>query len=134
MSSLLIYQVVPDATGHCFWFTSQDVSLPTETSQAKQKARKQAIRRPCLCRRTEYLGRTLDSLANLPGLDKVTVYVSQDGHDIAVGDLVQQYGQGSLAPPRTSFFDHWQRDRVPQLGPDQARHAKLACVSAYISF
>lgn len=79
-----------------------------------------------MCCRTEYLGQTLDSLSSLSGLDKVTVYVSQDGHDIAVGDLVQQYGQGSLAPPRTSFFDHWQRDRVPQLGPNQARHAKLA--------
>lgn len=56
----------------------------------------------------------------------MTVYLSQDGHDIAVGDLVQHYGQGSLAPPHTSFFDHWQRDRVPQLGPNQARQSKLA--------
>lgn len=53
------------------------------------------------------------------------MYVSQDGHDVAVGDLVQQYGQGALAPPHTSFFDHWQRDRVPQLGPDQARDVNL---------
>lgn len=75
-----------------------------------------------LCFRTEYLGRTLDSLAGLAGLDRVAVYVSQDGRDLAVADLVQQYGQGAFAPPRTSFFDHWQRERVPQLGPDQASH------------
>ena len=56
----------------------------------------------------------------------MTVYVSQDGHDVAVGDLVQQYGQGLLAPPHTSFFDHWQRDRVPQLGSNQASQSKLA--------
>lgn len=54
------------------------------------------------------------------------MYVSQDGHDVAVGDLVQQYGQGALAPPHTSFFDHWQRDRVPQLGPNQARDVNFA--------
>lgn len=84
----------------------------------------QAVRQPLLCCRTEYLGQTLDSLSSLSGLDKVTVYVSQDGHDVAVGDLVQHYGQDLLAPPHTSFFDHWQRDRVPQLGPNQASQSK----------
>lgn len=79
-----------------------------------------------LLRRTEYLGKTLESLAGLSGLDRMTVYVSQDGQDIAVSDLVQQYGQGLLSPPHTSFFDHWQRERVPQLGLDQAR-----CIAAH---
>ena len=60
-------------------------------------------------------------MAELAGLDRVTVYVSQDGQDTAVKDVVEQYGQGRLAPPHTAFFDHWQRERVPQLGPDQAR-------------
>lgn len=68
------------------------------------------------------MGKTLDSLAGLVGLDRVTIYVSQDGKDTAVANVVQQYGQGALAPPHTSFFEHWQRDRVPQLGPDQASY------------
>ena len=80
-------------------------------------------------RRTEYLGKTLESLAGLSGLDRVTVYVSQDGQDTAVSDLVQQYGQGVLAPPHTSFFEHWQRERVPQLGPEQAR-----CIAAHAAW
>ncbi len=73
-----------------------------------------------VCHRTQYLERTLASLAELSGLEKVTVYVSQDGQDPAVKEVVHQYGQGLLAPPHTRGFEHWQRDRVPQLGPDQA--------------
>ena len=71
--------------------------------------------------RTTYLEKTLASLAELSGLDRVTVYVSQDGQDSAVKDTVQKYAQELLAPPNTRGFEHWQRDRVPQLGPDQAR-------------
>ena len=72
-----------------------------------------------LCR-TKYLQQTLASLSELSGLDLVTVYVSQDGHDTAVRDVVQHFGQQVLAPPNTRGFEHWQRDRVPQLGADQA--------------
>ena len=64
--------------------------------------------------------RTLASLAKLPGLEKVTVYISQDGQDPAVKEVVTGYAQGQLAPPKTRGFGHWQRDRVPQLGADQA--------------
>ena len=73
------------------------------------------------CCRATYLQQTLASLAELSGLDLVTVYVSQDGHDAAVRDVVQQYGQHLLAFPNTRGFEHWQRERVAQLGPDQAR-------------
>ncbi|KAL3157358.1 hypothetical protein ABBQ32_011839 [Trebouxia sp. C0010 RCD-2024] len=83
--------------------------------------------------RTEYLGKTLDSLAGLVGLDRVTIYVSQDGKDTAVANVVQQYGQGALAPPHTSFFEHWQRDRVPQLGPDQASYMAYDSRHAWLS-
>lgn len=83
---------------------------------------------PDLCCRTEYLGKTLDSVAGLDGLDRVTVYVSQDGQDTAVADLVQQVGRGALAPPHTSFFEHWQRDRIPQLGPNQASYMAYASI------
>ena len=75
----------------------------------------------CTSCRAAYLQQTLASLAELSGLDLVTVYVSQDGHDAAVMDVVQQFGQHLLAFPNTRGFEHWQRDRVPQLGPDQAR-------------
>lgn len=70
--------------------------------------------------RTKYLEKTLSSLAELPGLDKVTVYISQDGEDMAVKDVIHDFGQGLLAPPKTRSFEHWQRKRLPQLGPDQA--------------
>ena len=85
------------------------------------------------CCRTDYLGRTLSSLAGLAGLDQVTVYVSQDGQAAAVKDVVQEYGQGLLAPPNTRGFQHWQRDRVPQLGPKQASLAtRCSCAPRLI--
>lgn len=73
------------------------------------------------CCRTDYLDKTLASLAGLSGLDQVTVYISQDGQAAAVQEVVQEYGQTLLAPPATRGFQHWQRDRVPQLGPKQVR-------------
>lgn len=77
-----------------------------------------------LCR-TDYLKQTLASLSELSGLDLVTVYVSQDGSDPAVRDVVQHFGQNLLAFPNTRGFEHWQRERVAQLGPDQARPSAL---------
>ena len=70
--------------------------------------------------RTKYLEKTLSSLAELSGLDKVTVYISQDGQDMAVKDVIHKFEEGPLAPPKTRSFEHWQRERLPQLGPDQA--------------
>jgi hypothetical protein len=91
--------------------------------------------------RTKYLEKTLSSLAELSGLDKVTVYISQDGQDMAVKDVVLKFEEGPLAPPKTRSFEHWQRERLPQLGPDQASvqalfvsHAPCDCGDATLSW
>ncbi|DBA72905.1 TPA: hypothetical protein ACH3X2_009866 [Trebouxia sp. C0005] len=76
--------------------------------------------------RTKYLEKTLSSLAELSGLDKVTVYISQDGQDMAVKDVIHKFEEGPLAPPKTRRFEHWQRERLPQLGHDQPGHAWLS--------
>ena len=69
--------------------------------------------------RAGLLNRTLHSLSQLPGLHKYAVYVSQDGDDADVDDIVSEYGDGLLAPPTTRSFEHWQKARKPLLGPDQ---------------
>ena len=68
--------------------------------------------------RTKYLNQTLVSLTELPGLDQMTVYISQDGTDAGVSDLVQAYAE-LLRPPHTAGFEHWQHPRVPLLGDKQ---------------
>lgn len=73
-----------------------------------------------LCR-VEYLQRTLMSLAHLEGLHRFAVYVSQDGHHDGVALLADRLGRKHFKR-RARHFEHWQRDRVPQLGSEQARN------------
>lgn len=71
-----------------------------------------------LCR-PEYLERTLHSLANLTGLSHISVYISQDGDDEKVTEVVDRFGETDLKSPRTRVFDHWHRSRQPLLSPKQ---------------
>lgn len=71
--------------------------------------------------RSNYLQRTLESLSALEGLDQMTVYISQDGNDESVHTTSLSFGQDKLAPPYTRHFEHWQRERIPQL------HASQVC-------
>ena len=72
------------------------------------------------CCRPDYLRQTLDSLSQLAGLERMAVYISQDGDNSAVAAVVQGFAADALAPPRTRAFQHWQRKRNPQLGAHQA--------------
>ena len=72
------------------------------------------------CCRPDYLRQTLDSLSQLAGLERMAVYISQDGNDSAVAAVVQGSAASTLAPPRTRAFQHWQHERNPQLGAHQA--------------
>ena len=56
------------------------------------------------------------------------MYISQDGNHTGVQQLVQHFGQHQLAPPVTKAFTHWQRERVPHLGPKQVRSAEVDLV------
>ena len=78
----------------------------------------QAPVKPCC--RPDYLRQTLDSLSQLAGLERMAVYISQDGDNSAVAAVVQGFAADALAPPRTRAFQHWQRKRNPQLGAHQA--------------
>ena len=75
--------------------------------------------------RPDYLRRTLDSLAEVSSLGNITVYVSQDGAQEDVGMVAKAAG-ANLGTPRTRGYQHWQRQRVPQLGSKQPGHAWLA--------
>lgn len=72
------------------------------------------------CCRPNYLRQTLDSLSQLAGLERMAVYISQDGDNSAVAAVVQGFAADALAPPRTRAFQHWQHERNPQLGAHQA--------------
>ena len=76
--------------------------------------------------RPKYLSQTLDSLARVSELSEITIYVSQDGFDRGVADIARNAESRGLGRPNTKGYEHWQRDRVPQLGPQQPGHAWLA--------
>lgn len=75
--------------------------------------------------RVAYLNRTLASLSELPGLGHFVVYVSQDGDHDGVASLINDYLETRLKEPNTKRAEHWQRERIPQLSPDQPGHAWL---------
>ena len=88
----------------------------------------------CSCR-VSYLNQTLTSLAELPGLQAMTVYISQDGFDEGVAELVQKFVESQLMPPVTKRIEHWQRDRKPLLFEDQVMgNQKRCCDSALVDF
>ena len=72
------------------------------------------------------------SLSSLAGLHELAVYVSQDGNDTKVQQLVERVGQNELAPPHTKAFTHWQRERIPLLGEKQVcfNQGQNVCKSA----
>ena len=75
--------------------------------------------------RTDYLNQTLHSLAGLEGLSRFAVYVSQDGGEERVAQVVA--AAAPLLARRAARFAHWQKlPRVAALGPRQQGHAWLA--------
>lgn len=75
--------------------------------------------------REGYLERTLRSLASLRGLERFSLYVSQDGDHPGVARLVQSNGKDLMATASVRGFQHWQHPRKPVLG------AKQVCPAAY---
>ncbi len=76
--------------------------------------------------RPDYLRQTLDSLAKVSHLSDVNVYVSQDGFDESVARVAIEGQLRGLGKPQTRGYEHWQRERIPQLGHNQPSHAWLA--------
>lgn len=74
--------------------------------------------------RPAYLDTTLQSLLGLPGLEAFAVYISQDGNDSAVAATVRSRTPALRGTARS--FTHWQRPRIPVLGPKQPGYAWLA--------
>ena len=75
--------------------------------------------------REGYLERTLRSLASLRGLERFSLYVSQDGDHPGVARLVQSTGKDLMATASVLGFQHWQHPRKPVLGAQQV------CPAAY---
>ena len=76
--------------------------------------------------RPDYLRQTLDSLAKVSRLSDISVYVSQDGFDEGVARVASEGQLRGLGKPQTRGYEHWQRERIPQLGQNQPGHAWLA--------
>ena len=64
--------------------------------------------------RVGYLNQTLTSLAELPGLNEVSLYISQDGNHTGVASLIDSTIHSSLRG-KTKHVEHWQRERRPLL-------------------
>ena len=75
--------------------------------------------------REGYLERTMRSLASLRGLERFSLYVSQDGDHPGVARLVQSTGKDLMATASVQGFQHWQHPRKPVLGAQQV------CPTAY---
>lgn len=74
--------------------------------------------------RPDYLDATLQSLASLPGLERFSIYISQDGNDTGVAEMIKKHTPNLRSIARS--FTHWQHPRVPLLGPNQPGYAWLA--------
>ena len=70
-------------------------------------------------RRERYLETTLRSLAELNGLQDITLYVSQDGQNQGVSSLVEHIADERFKAPAVRHFEHWQHRRMPLLGDGQ---------------
>jgi hypothetical protein len=64
--------------------------------------------------------------ALVSSLQDVSVYVSQDGHDVGVAGVAAAAETRGLGRPKTRGYTHWQRERIPLLGRNQNGHAWLA--------
>lgn len=64
------------------------------------------------CNRPLHLQQTLDSLAQLEGLKRFALYISQDGGDNAVQSVVRKATR--TLRQRTRKFEHWQRAHKSQ--------------------
>ena len=68
--------------------------------------------------RASYLGKTLASLSELPGLEKMAVYISQDGNVSSVHMLAESVIAISLQA-KVKTTEHWHHDRVPLISETQ---------------
>ena len=75
--------------------------------------------------RPQYLRQTLQTLASTPGLDEVSVYVSQDGNDVGVHGVAEALHL-HFEPPKARKFAHWHHPRDHPVRPHQRGTAWLA--------
>ena len=75
--------------------------------------------------RPQYLRQTLQALASTPGLDEVSVYVSQDGNDVGVHGVAEALHL-HFEPPKARKFAHWHHPRDHPVRPHQRGTAWLA--------
>lgn len=77
-----------------------------------------------IIRRVDYLNQTLTSLAGLQGLQKMALYVSQDGNDALVAALIESAFKGILHQ-KARRMEHWSRTRLPSISESQVSQLKL---------
>ena len=74
--------------------------------------------------RVGYLNQTLSSLAELPGLGEMSLYISQDGNHSGVASLINDTIHTTLRA-KVKRVEHWQHDRQPLLSLQQVRHPAI---------
>ena len=77
--------------------------------------------------RVGYLNQTLASLAELPGLEEASLYISQDGNHTGVANLVEGVIHSTLGA-KAKHVEHWQRERQPLLSEHQVYAVQITCL------
>ncbi|GAB4822166.1 hypothetical protein N2152v2_009212 [Parachlorella kessleri] len=112
------------------WLARRPQAAAREAAAQLVVGQRQALENPAVIvfcyNRVGYLNQTLHSLANLTGLERYTVYVSQDGNDTRVEQLVSGLSSTLFGRGVARAFVHWMRPRVPQLSDKQPGTAWLA--------
>jgi len=81
--------------------------------------------------RVGYLRQTLASLSELPGLEEVTLYISQDGNHSGVASVVNTTIHTALRA-RAQHAEHWQHDRQPLLYQNQVCPQHFQMLNAHL--
>ena len=69
-----------------------------------------------------YLNRTLASLSELPGLQRMAIYISQDGNDTSVNLLIASSIDKQLHS-KAKRVEHWHHPRIPLISDKQVNGA-----------
>lgn len=86
-----------------------------------------------LSARVSYLNQTLVSLSGLPSLQKMALYVSQDGNDAKVAELIDSTFQGRLKG-KARHIEHWYHPRVPLITENQVEGPEQLAGHQYTIF
>lgn len=75
----------------------------------------------------DYLNQTMESLSQLPGLQKMALYISQDGNNSKVSTLIEE-ARANWFSGKVRQSSHWYHPREPLVSENQVELVpKMQC-------